>query len=99
MTLELKNLFQVDRTHFPYMFEQNVDIPLRTGNLLDGDLIRANVYRPHDSDEGVRYPVLVTYGPCKLTNSFLRSFTFICHQTAKISTIKSLCPFLLKEII
>ena len=71
MKLELKNLLQVDRTHFSYIFEQNVDIPLRTGNLSDGDLIRANVYRPHDSDDGVKYPVLVTYGPCKLKEILL----------------------------
>lgn len=41
------------------IFEKNVSIPLRASDLP----IRANVYRPIDSDKGHKYPVLVTYGP------------------------------------
>ncbi|KAH8691272.1 Alpha/Beta hydrolase protein [Talaromyces proteolyticus] len=45
---------------FPYIFEQNVSVPLHT---CEEGLIRVNLYRPHDSEAGVKYPVLVTYGP------------------------------------
>lgn len=50
----------VDATTFAYIVEQNVDIPLSTS---EKGVIRANIYRPHESDQGVKFPVLVTYGP------------------------------------
>ena len=41
------------------VFEKNVSIPLK-----DSDLpVRCNVYRNLGSEEGKKYPVLVTYGP------------------------------------
>ncbi|KAJ5524321.1 alpha/beta-hydrolase [Penicillium frequentans] len=46
----------IDRESFPYIYEQNVTIPLRD----ESGLIRANVYRPKDTEKA---PVLVTYGP------------------------------------
>ena len=46
----------IDRESFPYIFEQNVTIPLRD----ESGLIRVNVYRPKNIDKA---PVLVTYGP------------------------------------
>ncbi|KAL2824321.1 hydrolase, CocE/NonD family [Aspergillus pseudoustus] len=49
-----------DDSSFPYIYEQNVDIPLHT---YETGLIRANIYRPHDTVTGAKYPVLVTYGP------------------------------------
>ncbi|KAG5797534.1 hypothetical protein H9Q69_003394 [Fusarium xylarioides] len=45
-----------DEESFPYIFEQNVTVPLKAG---DG-LVRLNVYRPKGVD---KVPVLVTYGP------------------------------------
>ncbi|RFU23732.1 hypothetical protein B7463_g12606, partial [Scytalidium lignicola] len=45
-------------TTSPYLFEKNVSVPLRHGGI-----IRCNVYRPHNTDRGEKYPVLVTYGP------------------------------------
>ncbi|KAM5345118.1 hypothetical protein ACJ41O_010980 [Fusarium nematophilum] len=56
MPNEIKNIHTVDDTSFPYIFEQNATVPLKSG---DG-LIRCNVYRPKGAD---RVPVLVTYGP------------------------------------
>ncbi|CAH0054434.1 unnamed protein product [Clonostachys solani] len=41
------------------IFEKNVSIPLKGSDLP----IRCNVYRSIDSDNGQKYPVLVTYGP------------------------------------
>ncbi|KAM5511611.1 x-pro dipeptidyl-peptidase (s15 family) protein [Fusarium oxysporum f. sp. phaseoli] len=41
------------------IFEKNVSIPLKSSRLP----IRCNVYRRIDSDNGQKYPVLVTYGP------------------------------------
>lgn len=64
MPLALKNLHAVD-TSGPYIFERDVDVPLKTaqpGIKDDPLLVRANVYRPHK--EG-KYPVLCTYGPCE----------------------------------
>ncbi|PIG81604.1 X-Pro dipeptidyl-peptidase (S15 family) protein [Aspergillus arachidicola] len=48
----------VDTAKHSYIFAQNVSIPLRTGGLL-----RCNVYKPRETEEGNKYPVLVTYGP------------------------------------
>ncbi|KAH7134967.1 X-Pro dipeptidyl-peptidase protein [Dendryphion nanum] len=58
MPNEIKNLHTVDETSFPYIFEQNVNVPLKTS---DG-LVRCNVYRPK-SEIHQKFPVLVTYGP------------------------------------
>lgn len=49
------DLHTIDDTSFPYVFEQNVTVHLKSG-----DLVRCNVYRPKTAD---RVPVLVTYGP------------------------------------
>ena len=59
-TLQIRNISTKDTASFPYIFEQSVDVPLRTHEC---GLIRANIYRPLDSDSGTKYPVLVTYGP------------------------------------
>jgi len=56
MPNEIKDLRTVDKTSFPYIFEENVTVPLKVA---DG-LIRCNVYRPKGSEP---VPVLVTYGP------------------------------------
>ncbi|KAL9094465.1 MAG: hypothetical protein Q9165_003315 [Trypethelium subeluteriae] len=60
MPNEYKNLHFIDKENFPYIYERDVDVPLKT---FETGLIRVNVYRPKDSESGVKYPVLVTYGP------------------------------------
>jgi len=55
MPITIRNITTVDETSFPYIFEKNVDIPLKAGGL-----VRANIFRPKSS---VKYPVLITYGP------------------------------------
>ncbi|KAK4936722.1 hypothetical protein LTR10_022446 [Elasticomyces elasticus] len=52
----------VDKDNYPYVFMQNVDIPLRTH---EKGLLRCNVYLPKDAAPfgGERYPVICTYGP------------------------------------
>jgi len=65
MPLPIKDLHTVE-SFADYIAEFNVDIPLRTAAKTSPDdslLVRGNVYRP--KQEG-KYPVLVTYGPCKL---------------------------------
>ncbi|CRG83449.1 Isoleucine--tRNA ligase [Talaromyces islandicus] len=57
MPNETKDIHTVDLTSFPYIFEQNVTVPLKSGP----GLVRCNVYRPKGED--TRVPVLVTYGP------------------------------------
>lgn len=47
----------VDEKSFPYVFEQNATVPLRSS----AGLVRCNVYRPKDGM--TKWPVLVTYGP------------------------------------
>jgi hypothetical protein len=58
MPNEIKDLHTVDETSFPYIFEQNATVKVKSG---DG-LVRCNVYRPKGSSS-VPVPVLVTYGP------------------------------------
>ena len=53
------DLHTVDETSFPYVFEQNATVELKSS---DG-LVRCNVYRPKGSGPERRVPVLVTYGP------------------------------------
>lgn len=55
MTNTLQNFHTTDLFSFPYLYEENVPIPLKTGGL-----VRCNIYRPKSTD---RVPVLVTYGP------------------------------------
>jgi hypothetical protein len=47
-----------DSSSYSYIFEKNVTVELRNNGI-----IRCNVYRPIASDQGERFPVLVTYGP------------------------------------
>jgi predicted acyl esterase len=55
MSNKLQDLHTVDDTNFPYVFEQNVTVPLKSGGV-----VRCNVYRPKPDTP---VPVLVTYGP------------------------------------
>lgn len=59
------DIYVVDDTSFPYIFEQNVSIPLKSmANPGPKDLIRCNVFRPKSGgSEIAKGPVLVTYGP------------------------------------
>ncbi|BAE63210.1 unnamed protein product [Aspergillus oryzae RIB40] len=52
----IQDITRVDATSFPYIYEENVTIPLKD----NAGLIRCNVYRPKDVENS---PVLVTYGP------------------------------------
>lgn len=57
--LEVKDAHRVDESSFPYIFEENVAVPLKTAS----GIIRCNVYRPKGTKDGSKLPVLVTYGP------------------------------------
>ncbi|CAI6303891.1 unnamed protein product [Periconia digitata] len=59
MPLEVKDAYKIDDTSFPYVFEQDATVPLKTSS---SGIIRCNVYRPK-ATEGEKCPVLVTYGP------------------------------------
>jgi predicted acyl esterase len=59
MPNEIRDIQTTDTSSFPYIFEQNVSVPLKGSA---GGLIRCNVYRPKvNGNEPV--PVIVTYGP------------------------------------
>jgi hypothetical protein len=58
--LEVKDAYVIDESSFPYIFEQDVAVTLKTSS---NDIIRCNVYRPKSTKEGTKLPVLVTYGP------------------------------------
>lgn len=58
--LEVKKAHKIDSTSFPYIFEENAEVPLKTSSQ---GIVRVNVYRPKSTDEGKQLPVLVTYGP------------------------------------
>lgn len=53
------SLRKVDTTSYQYIVEENVDIPVKEF----GTPIRCNVYRPKASEQGQKFPVLMTYGP------------------------------------
>lgn len=57
MPNDIKELEQTDDTSFPYIFSQNVTIPLRSSQ----GVVRCNVYRPRPANQ--KSPVLITYGP------------------------------------
>jgi hypothetical protein len=60
MPNEIREIRTVDDTSYPYIFEQNVSVPLKAGT----GLVRVNVYRPRSKeDQDVKSPVIVTYGP------------------------------------
>lgn len=52
-----EDITKIDATSFPYVFEENATVTLRSSP----GLVRCNVYRPKDG--AGRWPVLVTYGP------------------------------------
>ncbi|EME40229.1 hydrolase-like protein [Dothistroma septosporum NZE10] len=56
MPNKIQNLYTVDNESFPYLFEQNSTVTLKSS---DG-LVRVNIYRPRTEE---KVPVLVTYGP------------------------------------
>ncbi|KAF1933861.1 X-Pro dipeptidyl-peptidase protein [Didymella exigua CBS 183.55] len=58
--LEVKNAHTIDATTYPYIFESNASVALKTGA---SGVVRVNVYRPKSTEEGAKLPVLVTYGP------------------------------------
>ena len=58
--LEIKDAYSIDESSYPYLYEQNVAVPLKTSSK---GIIRCNVYRPKSTKEGTKLPVLVTYGP------------------------------------
>lgn len=58
--LEVTDAYKIDDTSFPYIFEQNVAVPLKTTSR---GIIRCNVFRPKSTKDGTKLPVLVTYGP------------------------------------
>jgi hypothetical protein len=58
--LEVKDAHRVDESSFPYIFEENVAVPLKTTSR---GIIRCNVYRPISTKDNAKLPVLVTYGP------------------------------------
>jgi len=56
MPNQTQDIHTVDRESFPYIFEQNVSVPLKSS----AGVVRLNVYRPKTDNKA---PVLVTYGP------------------------------------
>ncbi|CAK7221481.1 hypothetical protein SBRCBS47491_004540 [Sporothrix bragantina] len=56
MPNEIKDIVTVNLTDYPYIFEQNVTVPLQSNT----GVVRLNVYRPKD---GKPAPVMMTYGP------------------------------------
>jgi hypothetical protein len=51
-----KDIHTVDEKSFPYVFEQNATVPLKSNE----GLVRCNVYRPKTTE---KVPVIITYGP------------------------------------
>jgi predicted acyl esterase len=50
------DIHTLDEKSFPYVFEQNATVPLKSSE----GLVRVNVYRPKTAE---KVPVLITYGP------------------------------------
>jgi predicted acyl esterase len=58
MAAQYRDIQTVDSESHPYIFEQNVSVPL--GN---GGVIRCNIYKPKVAAGDMRFPVIITYGP------------------------------------
>lgn len=59
-TIIIRNIREVHRDEENNLvFENNVSIPLRNSDLP----VRCNIYRPLSTENGDKFPVLVTYGP------------------------------------
>lgn len=58
MPNQILDLHKVNETSFPYIYEENASVQLKSSE----GLVRVNVYRPKDSGQN-KVPVLVTYGP------------------------------------
>lgn len=58
MPNQTRDIQTIDTTSYPYVFEKNVTVPLKSGGI-----IRCNVYRPKASEQGQKFPVIATYGP------------------------------------
>lgn len=56
MPNEIRDLHTIDKDSYPYIFEHDATVKLKSSY----GLVRVNIYRPK-TDENV--PVLVTYGP------------------------------------
>ncbi|EOD47416.1 putative x-pro dipeptidyl-peptidase (s15 family) protein [Neofusicoccum parvum UCRNP2] len=56
MPNQIKDIYSIDEKSFPYVFEQNATVQLKSSE----GLVRLNVYRPKGAE---KVPVLVTYGP------------------------------------
>jgi len=54
----VQNAETTDVRSYPYVFRQNVSVPLSNGGR-----IRCNIYLPKTGAIDGRYPVLITYGP------------------------------------
>jgi hypothetical protein len=54
-----EDIHTVDTNSFPYVYEQNATVPLKTSE----GRVRCNVYRPKPENGEGKFPVLVTYGP------------------------------------
>jgi predicted acyl esterase len=61
----------IDQESFSYVVEKNVKIPLKTSEV---GFLRCNVYLPKKARPygDVKYPVIVTYGPCELAAKTFR---------------------------
>lgn len=58
MPNKIQDLHTVDENSFPYIYEQNAAVSLKSSE----GLVRVNIYRPKNSNQE-KVPVLVTYGP------------------------------------
>src|ERR1700683_2337484 len=75
---------QVTNTAFHSMVvEINTDIPIPED--AGGGVLRANVFRPLDTEEGKRHPVLMTLGPC----SFFLSPILCLHNDIDLSFLQT----------
>lgn len=84
-TLDLHN---VDSETFPYTFEENVTVPLKSSE----GLVRVNIYRPKDSNSKP-VPALVTYGPsAQFPSHFESALLTASVDMAKTSPTKSSMP-------
>jgi predicted acyl esterase len=56
MPNQIRDIASIDEKTYPYIFEQNITVKLRSNT----GLVRLNVYRPKGAG---KFPVIMTYGP------------------------------------
>lgn len=84
MPNQIRDIETTDEKSYPYIFRQNVSVPLTQGGP-----IRCNIYLPKTAG---KYPVVMTYGPYGKDIPYERFVEFPYSLTARIEQNPAFIP-------